>query len=297
MKLNKNEFDIILKALIENNEDFDIKKGKHTQSIITKRTGETFFYAENSVKNNSQINAITKAIKKEIEPHLDFFNVKRSEYEYYHINENITDIKSNHNEIMNIDLKSAYLMALFNSGFISDQLYNKINKLDKKDRLKTIGLLAYRPFLLHYKKGKLKNITQPKNQFQNVFFWCVKQISDMCVLSKNELKNDFLFSWVDGIYFKHCLFNQIIVEDILKRNNYPYTIEFLNNFTAELKEENGHVVFNYYKESEKEKRLKNNKPEKTEIIVPLRHKKDWIAESFIELKRNNIEEFNYLYRK
>lgn len=62
------------------------------------------------------------------------------------------------------------------------------------------------------------------------------------------LGNDYLFSWVDGIYFTEIKNKTIEVLEYLEKLNYNYSIETLKNFKSVKKEK--HFLINFDKGKE-----------------------------------------------
>ena len=149
------------------------------------------------------------------------------------------------NNIFCIDIKSAYPSALLNEKLISKQTFDDLQKLDKLERLKAIGMLASKKTVLYYEKGKIENYEVKVNDFYNFFFYTQYVIGEIMQEIENLLGGDFLFFWVDGIYFKNIENKEKII-DILKKRNYLFSIEALEyieiikkqKITVHLKPEN-----------------------------------------------------------
>jgi hypothetical protein len=188
--------------------------------------------------------AMFKELKKQVETYLlNNTILLPNEVRYYDVIQKKDFYKK---EIFNIDLSSAYINVLFNEKIIDKELFNKLEKLPKLDRLGVVGMLASKKNVYYYKNGELQDVEIIENKIlSDVFYFCVVKTFLIMQDLKNIIYSSFIFSWVDGIYFddktkiKQC-------EDYLIKNNYPYKIENLNNFIYTRVDEN--AVIEYLKE-------------------------------------------------
>ena len=188
--------------------------------------------------------AMYKELKKQVENYLlNNTILLPNEVRYYDVIQKKDFYKK---EIFNIDLSSAYINVLFNEKIIDKELFDKLEKLPKLDRLGVVGMLASKKNVYYYKNGELQDVEIIENKIlSDVFYFCVVKTFLIMQDLKNIIYSSFIFSWVDGIYFddktkiKQC-------EDYLIKNNYPYKIEVLNNFIYTRVDEN--AVIEYLKE-------------------------------------------------
>jgi len=118
-----------------------------------------------------------------------------------------------HNEIIEdilcVDISSAYLTVLRNEKVITQDTFNWINTTSTKNkkaktaRLKSVGMFASNPMKLIFENGEITNFEQNRNPFAWVFFLACQKTNEAMELCKKELGNDFLFYWVDGIFFRN----------------------------------------------------------------------------------------------
>ena len=140
----------------------------------------------------------------------------------------------------------------------------KINLLEKPDRLICLGILAYEPFLREYKKGKLFDVKKTASEYRHIFFWCVKEIFMVSKKIQKKLGNDFIFSWVDGFYFRGEK-NIAIIENFLRSKKLNFKTYRLFKFNSEKEER--FVKFNFVKR-DKDKKTKREAMRKISIVVP-----------------------------
>lgn len=221
MKFKDKAFKIAFENLVFLEKDFIVKKSSSTNQIRYNNNTEIF----SDSRFNFNVMHRYNELKKELEDNINFFQNDK-ETGYFNFGKIV-----NNEKVFNIDLTSAYLTILYNTKKISKELFDKINGLKKSDRLKVLGMLAYQPFVFYYEKGKLIYNEQIKNKFRHIFFYCVKETFELIYKIKNKIGFDFVFSWVDGIYFTGE-YNINIISDILKSKKLNFTVERLFNFTS-----------------------------------------------------------------
>ena len=217
--------------LCANKRDFYIKKSRYSD-VITTIDGdrkESVTYTDS--KTNNKIFSIVRKIKKEVEPSLAEINriVSKKDFSYFSTGSDLGSFCSD--SVSNIDLNSAYLTVLHRDGIIGDHLHELINDLPKVERLKVLGLLAYEPDVFEFRNGEpYKEYTQ-KNPFKNVFFYAVNGVSEAMHEAKRFLKDDFIFFWVDGIYFSDENYSTgREVQYLLEKRGFKTHFEQLINF-------------------------------------------------------------------
>jgi hypothetical protein len=178
--------------------------------------------------------AAYQKIKKDIEgknlPHVDPEKLR-----YYINGFNGTQIYSD--KIYNIDLKAAYATILFNKGILSKKTYSYLIRLPKIERLVSVGMLASRKNTFHFNnKGVIISETETVSPFANFFFSAVKETFDIMQEMKIVLGNDFLFSWVDGVYFSNRRHKTTIM-NMLKARKLKAAFSVLHEFEIEMNHE------------------------------------------------------------
>lgn len=136
--------------------------------------------------------------------------------------------------VFNVDLKSAYATILKNDGLITSDTFAYLSKLDKKQRLASVGMLASHKDIFHFKSGKINKTDEHNSEFSNFFFHLVKRTSDIMDEMKKICGQDFLFVWVDGIYFMP---DEGVMSDCimyLDSINFPHSFEVLTDFEVKI---------------------------------------------------------------
>lgn len=151
-------------------------------------------------------------------------------------------------EIYGIDITNCYASVLFNAGFISWQTLGYITSLSKLDRLGAIGMLASNKKVFHFdKNNKLTEYEDIISSTENYFYFAVNEtfkIMDQAkeIMIENSMLSNYLFTWVDCIYFREK-------ESIEKITNYfdsinlKYKVKNYTQFLVKRKKRNFHLSF------------------------------------------------------
>lgn len=138
----------------------------------------------------------------------------------------------NINEVLNIDLSAAYVWALWNSGCITDETFQYINTLSKKERLPSLGMLAASHVKFYFEKGKCVNYETHREPTSEIFFYLIQVVNDVMEECRFLLGNDYIFHWVDGVFFKKETSVKKVnrIEKYLEELGFPYKYEMVENF-------------------------------------------------------------------
>lgn len=156
--------------------------------------------------------------------------------------------------VLNLDLKSAYATALYNAGYLSEDTALYLSKIPKLDRLAAVGMLASKKHIFDYDQtGKLVKYSKEIAPTENFFYLAVQLVQNIMEDLKAACGQDYLFTWVDGIYFKprEGLADELI--KITEAAKFSYTLETLNNFRVAIGSKVIHIDFD---KDGKEKRFK-----------------------------------------
>lgn len=131
--------------------------------------------------------------------------------------------------------------------------------LSKQDRLAAIGLLASTKDVINYdSKCECIDFNKVEKLTANWFYFCVLEIQNLMLAIINEIGSDFLFYWVDGIYFKG-IENKHKIEQIIKDKGYSNSFEKI--FNLKYREFKSEKVLFY-------ERLKNGEVEHKRLNLP-----------------------------
>jgi len=147
----------------------------------------------------------------------------------------------------NIDIKHAYANILHNDGFITGDTLKYLNRLSKKERLAAVGMIASRKVIFnHGKDGKIHGFTEIVNPLSNFFFYCVQKTENIIHDIKNKiLKESFLFSWVDGLYYlnDNPAYQKIVQEYLKDEYGLESSFKKLTEFEVKIKNNSYRIGF------------------------------------------------------
>lgn len=217
---NLDQADFEVDNLKEAKADFDTEETLSTTKIKHYCSDRTiiYWYLENTKSEYFLI--LLNKLKKEIGERSKIvlecsYSGNITDVNYFMFSPNMEDMNfdagNTHLELANIyeaDISHAYYRAAYVLGFISFDLYREIiTKLTKQDRLTLLGCIATNKIISIY-RGGLQHASPPPKKDELLreawFKICSYVDSALCEL-KDLLGHDFLFYWVDGIYFR---FNQ-----------------------------------------------------------------------------------------
>lgn len=152
--------------------------------------------------------------------------------------------------VYNIDLKSAYANCLLKGGYITPETFNYISSIPKLDRLAACGMLASKKQVFHFDElNRLYKTEKIVSPLENFFFYCVMETDRIM----NDLKliayEDYLFTWVDGIYIKPNDEKLFEIKNYLSNIDFPFSFDLLKNFDVRLV--NNKIKLSFEKENKK----------------------------------------------
>lgn len=183
--------------------------------------------------------------------------IDRRELKYYKF-EIPNRLKQSSKTIYNIDIKSAYATVLKNHLIISPKTFAYLSSLHKQDRLASVGMLAGRKNIFEYTNGgELKSYSKKENELANFFYFAVLQTQYIMQGIQSLLGRDFLFYWVDGVYFE----NENRKDEVFKylsEKGYKYSFDILQDFSVM---ETGKLHRLFFKKEGEEKTFTIPKPD------------------------------------
>lgn len=148
--------------------------------------------------------------------------VREGHVKYFRVGNNIKK-----SDFTLVDINSAYAQTLINFDLISNDTAKKLLNCDKEYRLPAIGIMAAKKYYEFYENGKMKDFdSEIKDELlRKLFFRICMEVACCMDFMANELKNDFLFFWVDGIVVRNYEKHAQTISDIMQNFNYQYKIE------------------------------------------------------------------------
>jgi hypothetical protein len=137
--------------------------------------------------------------------------------------------------VINIDLNSAYPTIMLNSGYITQDTFSYLQKIPKTDRLASIGMLASKKYEFTYNKDStLVSFDKITSPYEDFFFFCVKITQEIMTDLRLICNLDYLFTWVDGIYFR-CNDELLpVISEYLESKYFKWSVDILSNFECRI---------------------------------------------------------------
>lgn len=217
----------ILNDISKNSGKYYLEQTTYTDTIIDQSENK-IIVAPNFTANNTFI-ASKKIISDYEKSGIYLENIPQSVIRYYNWN----SLEFFYERAILIDIKAAYPTALKNTGLITDETYNFLMRLKKIQRLKAIGMLASSKFIYEFESGELISTrkTEP-NKYKDIYFFASYEIGEILQKCSVLNKNDFLFYWFDGIYLKPNWIYAAEIMNLLKENNYNFSVSWIENFQS-----------------------------------------------------------------
>jgi hypothetical protein len=153
--------------------------------------------------------------------------------------------------IYNIDLKAAYATVLLNDGYLTKETYKHLLTLPKMERLACVGMLAGKKVLFKINAdGEPTENTTIISPTADYFFYCVQKTFDVMNEARFMLQENFLFSWVDGIYFldnDNKCYSEIL--SFLENEKFKISFDVLKEFHVKVYK--NYYAVSYWKEDKK----------------------------------------------
>lgn len=138
-------------------------------------------------------------------------------------------------EVYNVDISSAYATILFNDGIISEETFKYLNCMTKQERLAAVGMLASRKKNFAFRNGNPHNMSETVSPTSGFFFYAVKRTFEIMDTLKMICGENYLFTWVDGIYFLPNDEQLLDCCEYLETTNLKYKTERLTDFRIRIK--------------------------------------------------------------
>jgi hypothetical protein len=230
-ELNKENIKSYTEHFKMENRPFEMHLSNYTVKLVNdKRTVHFMANAQSKATFAGAMKVKKDILKKDI-PVVNYESIKYYDYNLEIANDKILNLDS----VLNFDLKSAYATILKNYDFISDETFLHVSKMKKQERLAAIGMLASKKYIFYFdQKGNLQeNFEKKESEFKNFFYFAVQKTNETMINLVNKFKDEFIFYWVDGIYYKSMDYIYNEIEKIMKENNFLFSHEILSNFKVE----------------------------------------------------------------
>lgn len=227
--MNVNELNSIIELYSTLNMPFQLSVSNYTATIETEKEALKFVKKE---RGKLFFAAHTK-IMKDINEGFDLYEVDKKFIQYYNTNFNFDSFYAD--KIYQLDIRSCYPNILLNKGIIKPNTFEYLQGLKKEDRLAAIGMLARSKYIYNVdNKGQVTD-TIDKGIYSDYFFFCVQETFKIMEKCNEIMLDNFLFSWVDAIYFTGGLRQAVKVQNyLLSEHKLQSTFSELHDFEVTL---------------------------------------------------------------
>lgn len=186
-------------------------------------------------------------------------------------------LKQGSHTIYNIDIKSAYANVLKNHSLISPRTFYYMTRLSKTQRLACIGMLAATKEIMEMVGNEVIERRKEVLPTENWFYFCVQRTNELMNACRSLITRDFLFYWVDGIFFDNER-NAKAVGELLQGKGYKYSFDVCTDFK--------------YHEDDKGRRIEYFKgEEKKKLFLPKKNSGvDEFLIKFLSFHKKNIQQ-------
>lgn len=194
------DFNELIENLKINEENFNIFYS--SSKLIIENDGIKYTFYPNKLGSKKGLHFIKKLKKYIIDNKITYDFKNRIKY-----NSQNSLIKNSINyskDLYEVDLKAAYWHLAYRNKFINYDLFKEGLRVDKRIRLMALGSLAKNTTVFNYKDGELIGTQKITSELTEGIFFKVAFDTDIIMreLIRTINKNDFMFYWVDAIFFR-----------------------------------------------------------------------------------------------
>jgi hypothetical protein len=210
---------------------FTVQNGTYTTTIITPTGKVRYMLNEYSIRVFKVATMIKNdVLKSELGKTI-------METKYFKTNFGFSDNPKSYlsKQVLNIDITSAYATCLLNNGLITEKTYKALKKLPKTERLPCVGMLATSHTAYKYENGECIEVTSFRADTAAVFFFLIDEINYLMQNIQFILGKNYIFHWVDGIFFDYKTDSATVqeIERYLNEKGYEYKYEDVKDFKVE----------------------------------------------------------------
>lgn len=203
--VNSNNIDNLIDYLVKN-------KIKHKIKFTSAKKIVTYLFKRHKYEAKGYLNpSIRKRdlhLIMKVKKHVESNNIQYNKYipKIKYITNYVPDKVQSSKNYYEIDLNAAYWYFAHKNGFISDEIFKdglNLKKFTKKARLMALGSLATVHNTLEFNGKTYGELTTEINPTSPIFFKCAYDTSLLIQKIQKLIGSDFLFFWVDAIFFKN----------------------------------------------------------------------------------------------
>lgn len=223
--LRKGDARALIRYLQQTGIPFQLVRSNYTLQIKSELINEKYVNIMQSNQTFAAFAKIKSDVKDKPKP-----NVRKDDLIYYSHNFKASSFTPS---VTNIDLTCAYATVLYNEKILTQDTMKYLLRLPKQSRLVSIGMLAARKKIFDYDQyGIIAGYDEVISENSPFFYLAIKRTYEIMTDLKIICGDNYLFTWVDGIYYKPDPNIDEACSLYLKNACFGYTIEDLQNFTV-----------------------------------------------------------------
>lgn len=188
---NEREF---VSRILKEEQHVTIRRTNYSLKIETER--RNYLFSNGSTSGKAAFIAHNKIVSDIKKSGLATPNVTSRHVKYWWFDR----VSSYPRDFYSVDINAAYPTALYKAGAITIKTYEYLlTKVDKIDRLRSVGMLATQKGVYHYEDGDLVKFEVDTSDLSGWFFLCCVMVGEVMDACRRRFKDKFLHFWVDGI--------------------------------------------------------------------------------------------------
>lgn len=201
-----------------NKSRFVTSTSSNTRTLTVEREG----YKEKTIYSDDffpmSLLPMVKKIKEDVLWHADAIRLNEIkdnpfDVEYYDFSPGIYQMRAQRDsnalyltsddmDVYEADISMCYYYTAFKLGFMSEKMFKLCEDLPKKHRLKLLGSIATSKTDRYYDEGKIIGSHVREIEVLRIaWFKICHYVAQAMQTIKNSLGKNFIFYWVDGVYF------------------------------------------------------------------------------------------------
>jgi len=223
----KGDENILIHQLIKAKRNFVVTRTLETCKVKIDEDRVTYYYSDEdyTFKVLNLMKAVKNDVQNQIGKHLNEHrskeDVKYYDWKQSDLNRLLKLNELTYENVVEVDISQAYFITAVQFGYLSTEMHEKLKEVEKNVRLRVLGSIATSKKNTPYLEGVPQKMFIDENPLLRGAWWniCAK-VDRTMIAAKLAVEKDFLFYWVDGIYFRKSKKNIAAVTRVLNENGY-----------------------------------------------------------------------------
>lgn len=189
----------IINRLVKWKAPFVMEITGSTRTIISDRTNTKYICTE------KRLGFSTLGFIRQVKTYASGLDIKQSPFsakdiDYYRFSDLLPGV---YTDVIEVDVKAAYWSIAYQKGYISEEIYNKAEQVNKMDRLIALGSLATVRNVYRFDGQKVYGFAPTVNEKTRSYFFDVARELDLLMKSVfKQLEYAILWYWVDAFFLR-----------------------------------------------------------------------------------------------